>query len=195
MKRTPISGVSFYHLQLGAPGLASQRALLLADRAGEDYRSVVDDPGAVRMLTEVERAECLTLLVDGKRLLDNEDRHNLRGELEVLVKALVDMEAVRSGQHLVVVLTKLDELADSPHEARAKRDFDQLVRQVRIHHADAFGSIREFQVAASPKKPTLARGTGVADLLTWWMSAQIAELAVEIQMPVAARAFGRLQSR
>jgi len=41
--------------------------LLFADRSGEDYRSVADDPSVATEFVEVCRAEIITALVNGER--------------------------------------------------------------------------------------------------------------------------------
>jgi hypothetical protein len=193
-QRTPRSGLAFYHLQLKLDGADRHLGLLLADRSGEDYRALADDPKLAADLVEVTRAEVLTLLVDGKRLLDNGERHNLRGELALIIKTLVDTSTVRHGQHLCVVLSKLDAVTRSEHRARAEGDFDRIVASLRTHHSDAFASITSFKVAASPKLTGVSRGEGVTELLRYWTSCSIPTEPAQRTQPAPKRAFGRLTS-
>src|SRR5512136_747101 len=52
-ERTPRGDVAFYHLDVVGPGMERRLTLLIGDRAGEEYRSVADDPQAARSLHEV----------------------------------------------------------------------------------------------------------------------------------------------
>ena len=193
-KRTPVSDVVFYHLQLGTSVQPDSVALLLADRAGESYRTVADDPKAAIALYEVSRAESLTILVDGARLLDSGDRHNVRNELGLILRALVDTNSTRYRQHLAIVLTKLDAVNASADSARAHADFDRLVRAFSIQHGHAFDSVHSFKVAASPKKLGTPRATGCAELLRHWLESEVVDRAAEVAAPRPQRAFGRLST-
>lgn len=194
-QRTPRSGLAFYHLQLRLDAVPKSFALLMADRSGEDYRELIDDPKSASALIEAGRAEALTLLVDGKRLLDSGERHNLRSELELIIKTLVDTTTLRPGQHLCVVLTKLDAVAKSEHRVRAEGDFDRIVRSLQEHHSAAFASIAAFKVAASPKVTGVARGEGVSTLLKHWTQVCIPPEAASRSIVHAQRAFGRLSPK
>ncbi len=191
-ERTSRAALSFYHLQVAMGPEAKQRGLLLADRSGEDYRAVVDDPAAARGLSEVRRADVLTVLVDGKRLLDNGERHNVRSDLELLVKALVDTDTCRPRQHLCIVLTKLDEVMASPARKRAEADFARIAGNLRDHHGDFFESTNEYRIAASPKVTGVARGEGVPALLSQWVRCSVPVAVAPPAVVVASRAFGRI---
>ena len=90
MNRTPLGGVRFYHLSLAGGPAGDRLALVLGDRAGEEYKSAADDVSVVMTFSEVRRADTLTVLVDGQRLIDPVARHNLRSEIVMMLQALVD---------------------------------------------------------------------------------------------------------
>ncbi len=192
MERTPLGKVRFYHLDLSGGPAGDALALLLSDRAGEEYRSAADDVTDLPAFPEVSRADTLTVLIDGQRLLDAGARHNLRSEILLTLQALLDGGALRSGQQLVLVLTKLDAVQASPHRERAQNDFTAIEVQVRRAFNGAFGEIRACTVAASPSSVAVARGTGVADVLALWAAPAAKPATIPETAPAPVRAFARL---
>jgi hypothetical protein len=168
---TPLpGGVSFYHLGLRNRATSRLLDLVIADRTGEDYRSAADDPSISSGFPEVKRADSLTLLVDGERLLDRGARHNVRSEIELILQALVDADTTSTSQRVSLVLTKLDKIRSAaPAEGqRTERDFEALVESVQRLFGDFFKKVLPMQVAASPKTNVLPHGYGVSDLLQFW---------------------------
>ncbi|WP_236571583.1 TRAFAC clade GTPase domain-containing protein [Rhodovarius lipocyclicus] len=193
VSRTPRGNVRFYHLDLTGGVAGEALALALGDRAGEEYRGAADDPSISRSFAEVRSADSLTLLVDGERLLDAGARHNLRNELTLILQALVDEGSVNARQRLAVVLTKLDAVQTAAEAARAEADFQSLLAQLRRLFGALFADICPFRVAASPKTDALPRGTGVSELMTFWLEPSIAPVANRANPPNYARAFARLR--
>lgn len=168
-ERTKRGEVRFFHL-----GLLHQKAgealnLLLGDRAGEEYREAGDDTTVAAEFIEVERADVVTLLVDGKRLAHDGHRHNAREEMLLIVQALQDAEIVPIGARLAIVLTKIDAVRASPNAKRVEADLATVVARLNAHFADRFAKIEVFRVAASPTETGVERGTGVAELLKFWL--------------------------
>jgi len=193
MNRTPIGEVRFYHLELAYRSTGEFLALLLGDRAGEEYRAAADDVNIVATFSEVSRADTLTVLIDGQRLLDAGARHNVRSDIVMLLQGLQDGDGLRSVPRLALVLTKLDAVGESPHRERAMRDFEELCHNaVKLFDA-SFEEIASFQIAASPKTNTVPRGTGVSDLLTFWLKPASAPRASKLAPPAVERAFARLK--
>jgi hypothetical protein len=191
-ERTPRGSFGLYHLALCPSRSEDAVELLLTDRAGEEYLAMADDPTNARSFLELPRADTITLLVDGDRLLDSAGRHNHRSELGLMLQAMHDGDALRPGQRLAIVLTKLDKLARSSDRERAEGDFARVVADARQHFAKSFAAIEEFRVAASPSSDAFARGHGLAAVLDFWMEATVVGLVATDPSPPAARAFGRL---
>lgn len=191
-ERTGRGGVTFYHLNL-ANVTAPPLALILGDRAGEEYRSAADNVSSAAGFAEVLRADSISILMDGRRLLDLGARHNLRSEIELMVQALVDGGAIQRRLPVALVLTKLDEVQASPHRARAIADFENLLDSLRQHYGHVFVTIEPFQIAASPKTTDLPRGHGVDRLLAFWIAATAAPM-IDAAEPhsVPDRAFARI---
>ncbi len=176
INRTPLGEVEFFHIGLTDLPSEGRIALLIGDRAGEDYKSAADDVQIVASFHEVQRADTLTFLVDGHRLAQSVTRHQVRSELLRAVQALVDGGGTSIRQRVAIVLTKLDDVRASTYADRALSDFAKDVNKLRELFGDRFSSIASFQVAASPKNATVPRGEGIRELLQHWLSpAVIAE--------------------
>jgi len=194
MERTPLGEVRFYHLDLAGGPAGSRLALLMGDRAGEEYRSAADDVANLPPFPEIARADTITVLVDGQRLLDAGARHNLRSEIIMMLQAFLDGGVLRASQRLVVVLTKFDAIKTSPACDRAENDFRQLLVQLERAFGSTFSEIKSCVSAASPKNAVVPRGTGVGEMLTYWVAPAAFEPAERPTLTKPTRAFGRLSA-
>ena len=192
MSRTPRGGVRFYHLEVGGGPVGATLSLLMGDRSGEEYMDAADDASIACNFSEVIRADSLTLLIDGERLLDTGARHNLRGDVLLMLQALHDGGALRVGSRLAIVLTKLDAVRESPHTERVYRDFDALLLLLRDRFGDTFSVIEPFRTAALPQTDVLKRGTGVAELLSFWLKPAATPIPAARPIPSCGRDFARL---
>jgi hypothetical protein len=179
-ERTPLTDVKFYHAALRRPG-EPMLDLLFADRNGEDYGSAADDASAARGFVEIGRADTITLLVDGRQLVDLVTRNSVGSEILAIAQALIDGGAIEGRPRVAFVLTKLDEIGRSPDRERAERDFDRIDAKFRSLHGDSFGEIRSFKVAACPSDTSLPLGHNVSDLVAYW--GQAAPVAVSKPAP------------
>ena len=193
-ERTPHGEVRFYHLEVIDPATVepARIGLFLGDRAGEEYRSACDDPTLALSFPEIRRADCLTILVDGERLLHTGDRHNLQSQISLIIQAIIESDAMPFNLPLALVLTKLDVVRQSDKAAKAEADFASFSKQLSELYGDRFTNIAEFRVAASPKTTQLERGTGIQDLLRFWLDATPDVAQVKIFEPQESRAFCRL---
>lgn len=192
INRTPLGDVQFYHLALTRMPAGKAISLFLADRAGEEYRGATDDVSLAADFVEVHRADTITLLVDGVRLANNLSRHNVRAEVTLLIQALRDGKALTKTQRLAVVLTKLDEVNASTNKDRVLRDLDVEVSELRRLFGKDFVSIEAFRIAASPKTDAAQRGTGVPELLDFWLLEGTQTPDTLSALPAASRVFDRL---
>lgn len=170
INRTPLGDAEFLHLSVDHSVTGARFALLIGDRAGEDYRSAANDVQAVGEFFEVKRADTLTFLVDACRLLDPVTRHQARIEVLRTAQAMVDGGATSPRQRVAVVLTKVDEVRGSVDEARVMIDFSSVIGQLRTNFGSKFAAIEPFETAAQPKKKAAPRGTGLSELLTYWLA-------------------------
>ncbi|WP_245191701.1 TRAFAC clade GTPase domain-containing protein [Achromobacter insuavis] len=196
MERTPTGDATYFHLDLVATECESRHAALLANRSGEDYMDAQTDPTLVADFVELHRADVVTVLADGERLLDLGLRHQVRDDVCLTLRAFRESGTTRSWQRLAVVLTKLDAvLEDETKTERALQFFEGIVEDVRAQFSQHFAEVQAFRVAASPQSARANRGEGMTELIRYWMSepARLRPSVAPIVMPATARSFGRLR--
>lgn len=196
MERTLRGQVRFYHLDLAGREGRLRLGLLLADRAGEEYFETRSDPDSARDFPELARADTITVLADGAKLLDSGLRHNVKSEVLLTLQAFLDADIIRPWQRLAIVLTKLDAVRSGPEAgAKALKDFDGLVAAVRSAFDPHFAEIQSFYVAANPQSDAAERGEGLDLLIKYWVKApcRYKPLSVGEVEVRPTRAFGRLE--
>ena len=192
MYRTQRGEVRFFHLEVVGDFTGERVSLIVGDRSGEEYQEAIDDISMAMGFSEVKRADAISVLVDGERLLDTGGRHNLRSEITLMIQALRDGETLRIGARMAIVLTKLDAVLGADGGERAARDFDRIVENTRNLFGDIFSEIEAFKIAASPKTDASIRGRGVSDLLSFWLRPIIEAAPSRRSLPRFERAFARL---
>lgn len=166
------AGIKFFHLGLVNENDNKTVNFLFSERAGEDYKSIADDPSIVSEFPEITRADCVSIVVDGERLADIGARHNVKSDALLILQGLSDEKAVNSQQRLAIVLTKYDKVMRSHAKDRADSDFNGLVRKIRTLFSGDFSEIEAFKTAARPDSSEVKRGLGLADLLQFWARPQ-----------------------
>ena len=192
MYRTSRGEVRFLHLEVGGGAAGDRLSLVMGDRSGEEYQEAAADASIALGFLEIVRADSVTVLVDGERLLDTGARHNLRSEIILMLQALHDGDALRTGSRMAIVLTKLDAVVGSPYAQRAVSDFDYLVSHTRMLFGEFFSAIEPFKIAASPKTDASMRGKGVSDLLSFWLQPFAVPTPCARSVPSFERAFARV---
>lgn len=195
MGRTGRRDVRFYHLELVDTDSGTDPAVLLADRAGEDYLETRSNPDAALSFPELMRADVLTMLVDGERMLNAGARHNVRSEVRQTIQAFVEVGATRQTQRLAIVLTKVDMIRksnDSGPQAMSK--FNELVDSLRSTFGSQFADVQPFVIAAQPKSDGAKRGDGLDMLLAYWMDLprRYCPHPLKVPLPLPERYFARL---
>ena len=193
--RTERGEVRFYHLELVDTDSGAVPSVLLGDRAGEEYLETRSNPLAAQQFPELRRADVLTMLVDGQRLLDPGQRHNLRSETRQTLQAFVEADVVRPSQRLALVLTKLDVIRKVPDGGeRTFQGFDALVAGLRTDYGAHFAAVEAFQIAAQPNTDGAKRGENLDRLLAYWMAEPLRYMPAPMTfaVPDAERYFARL---
>lgn len=193
--RTPRGEVRFYHLELSDGSTGAAPSVLLGDRAGEEYLETRSNTDLAKAFPELPRADVLTMLVDGQRLLDAGQRHNVSSEVRQTIQAFVEAEVVRGTQCLAIVLTKLDALRKSEDGGnQAMQDFATLVQRLRTAFGVNFAAIESFAVAAQPKSDGATQGEGLEQLLAYWMAEprRYQPEAITVSLPPTDRYFALL---
>lgn len=193
-ERTKRGEVRFYHLEVANVKTLARLELLIADRAGEEYREILSDVANAPFFPEIARADTITLLIDGSQLGDDGLRHNVRNSALLTIQALCDSGACGPHQTLAVVLTKLDQVLADEDDGRTQKFFQAIVAVLNKRHQGHFRQILNFSVAASPKSAAAKRATGLPDLLDVWLEEPV-KLHDEPSAPTTqSRLFGRLRT-
>lgn len=194
--RTERGEVRFYHLELVDTDSGAMPSVLLGDRAGEEYLETRSNPLSAKEFPELRRADVLTLLVDGERLLDAGQRHNLRSEVRQTLHAFVEAGVVRPTQRLALVLTKLDVIRKaSDGGQRTFQGFETLVVGLRTDYGSNFAAVENFQIAAQPSTDGAKSGENLDRLLAYWMAEPLRYHPgpIAYKVPEAERYFDRLK--
>lgn len=150
---TSLSGtVAFLHLcvkQIGNE--AGNVNLLFTDRSGEEFKNAIDNTSLVSELIELQRADRVVLLIDGKRFADIQDRHAVISDALKMLRVLVDNGVLDHNDKLDIVLSKFDIVETSDRRKAIETDFSRLKNDINIQFLDSIGSIDYWKVAAIPK--------------------------------------------
>lgn len=191
MERTPRGPAKHFHL--GLSSASGTLDLLLADRNGEDYKAVRDSLDAAADFVEIRRADFVTVLVDGRRLTDNADRHNVASELKMILQGMVESGSLGAEHPLGLVLSKYDHVHASPNRDRALGDFRRLFDQLQALFGSRIKSLTSFLVAAAPHDPSFGAGHGLEALLAAWSAPKDVTPHESTLLAQPGRIFERLQ--
>lgn len=173
--RTLPEGVAYYHLCLTPTGSSRFCNIILADRFGEDYRDAPNGPVVGDNFAEIQRADVITILVDGSRLLSNITKHEARSSIEMMLRVFVEYEVIFSKPKLAIVLTKIDEIEVSENKDKALDFFSTICDRLKTLLGSHFSESMTFKTAASPKNTTVQAGVGLPDVLNFWLERQAIE--------------------
>jgi hypothetical protein len=192
IERTPRGEARFYHLDVSVDGSSDPLALLVADRAGEEYLEAANDVSLAIAFNEVKRADAIIVLVDGSKLIDIRARHNAQSDVKQMLQALIEANAFQEGQRLALVLTKFDLIDGDPNGQRAQTDFERVVSQVKVSTKGIFSEVSGFRIAASPQQKAKMRGSGVAGLLRYCLISPTRGQTEVQSAPALERSFAAL---
>ena len=192
MFRTPIGEVQFYHLALIGDLAPNGVALLLGDRAGEVYDGAAVDKSVASRLSEVQRADTLTVLVDGERLRDHGARHSVKRDILMTLQGLLEGGALSGRQYLALVLTKVDLFLAEEDYLRTQAEFRSFAEKLKRTFGSRFLNVSTFEVAATPTTVAVQRGYGIAALLAYWIRSTPSPIRPESKPTTGNRLFAHL---
>lgn len=166
-ERTKRGEVRFYHVDVRHNG--ELRSLLIADRSGEEYEEVADLAANASAMFELRRADVITVLVDGRRLVSPVDRADTMGAIPLILQGMAENGAFARRPNLAIVLTKDDVIQASARKDRVMQDFHAIVDAIKNSFDSSFGEMASFVTCASPKDAAAERGRGLSALLAFWM--------------------------
>ncbi|MBB2199746.1 hypothetical protein HLH44_20340 [Gluconacetobacter sp. 1c LMG 22058] len=177
-ERTKRGEVRFYHIDFRRDGVL--QSLLIADRSGEEYEEVADLAANATGMFELRRADVITVLVDGQRLVSLSDRADVMGAIPLIIQGMVENGAFLRKPNLAIVLTKNDAVQASPRKDRVEQDFCTLADGIRDAFTDHFGEFGSFVTSASPKNTIVLRGAGLEEVLAFWLKPSTASKGLRL---------------
>jgi hypothetical protein len=190
-ERTKRGEVRFYHVDVRREG--ALQSLLIADRSGEEYEEVADLAANATSMFELRRADVITMLVDGRRLSSPSDRADVMGAIPLIIQGMVENGAFARKPNLAIVLTKDDAVQASPRKDRVEQDFRTIVDGIKDTFVGHFGDFSSFVTSASPKDTNVVRGSGLAEMLDFWLSPSAEPKGLRLQYS-SGRVFDTLTS-
>jgi hypothetical protein len=142
---------------------------LLADRSGELFSDVVDEPAKSKNFIEISKCNVVCILVDGAQLIDNEKRALHLTRIRRLMRAFSEQGALPKSGIIQIVLTKFDALGDDPENHPVLTQVNAIVKEVEAR--DGGLSVKFYKVAARPTSATqkVELGHGIEQLVLDWI--------------------------
>ena len=170
--RTPHGdGLRFMHIAV-CNAIIGKIQVLITDRSGEFYTSLSKGQEGIHELPDVRRADKVLILVDGKRLLDDE-RHAVKTNARMTIETLLDLGAMGSGHRLGILLTKYDLVKDSSLCDRAENDFNDLVASIKDRFGRKVQDINSFKIASRSTSSNVDSRYGLLEVLQDAISGEI----------------------
>lgn len=178
------STIHFLHLRLARLHTESFHIqnLLLADIPGETFKAIRDSSDAVNSLHILKRADSITLLLDGALLINRKNRHNATSDSRMILRAILQENALANFCKIDIVFSKWDLIQDSTFREEiidyinaVKNEFTEIIAQ---KHPFEF-----HEIAARPTKPSIPFALGIPVLLRSWMESPATRSHAMIFLP------------
>lgn len=164
----PGPGPQFLHLELRHRSDGSLADLLLSDLPGETFERLRDNSAEWAHLPFVQRADRFVIVLDGERLISNEERHTTVYSARQLLRSALESGAVAE-VNVDIIISKWDLVAVSGDEAIASAD----AASNEILTVVGQSSERIFRTAARSDHPSSVPSRfGVDTLLQSWLTQQ-----------------------
>jgi len=193
-ERTYVSeGLQYYHLALAGLENPSRRTdLFFSDRAGETYRSAMDQPHEFKTFPELSVARIVALLIDGARLAQPQELHEVLATIGRMVRAMLDSGALNDTQHLQLVMTKRDEVKRSENRDAIEMQVASLVERLQSNFGSRIATIQYFAISARDPKGEHQPADRCDALLSAWIDAPEPPVRIVEQNEDPSTGFDRL---
>jgi hypothetical protein len=161
----------FLHLDLvQEQNLASRHSLLFSDISGEAFEAARESVDEARALMQLQRADHLLVLVDGRKLLSPGERQSARRHPMSLLRNLLSGGVIGRTSYIDVAVSKWDYIDATDPDSPARRAVDLIREEVATRVAPHVGRARVVTVAARPQRNSgVEPRHGVSDLLRSWV--------------------------
>lgn len=181
---TPVDVVEFLHLRLrSASGTAvGAYNLLLSDISGERFKAMRDSSAAVRKVGMLKRADHLCLVLDGEKLANPNERHSARADVRMLLRSILDADALSTSCRINIVIAKWDLVVAEPETGPERLFITQTCAELTAI-AKRNGTTRAFEIAARPTTAKVQFAFGVPTLLRYWLQDPATPARAKIYLP------------
>ncbi len=151
-KHTGLIEKTILHLKVNSSENNGSQNLLFSDLAGEWYRLAKDSVEECKKITLLSRADHITILIDGKKLIKPKKKHEAFSNVRMLLRSFIDAEMVDQNTFVEIVFAKWDLIEPIIKKDKSLRDFIEIIKkdlqelvQTRV------GKLTFFQIAARPE--------------------------------------------
>ena len=176
--------VDFLHLQLArtSPNQFPRQNLLLSDVSGERFRALRDSSAAVGEMKVLRRADHLCIVIDGERLSDPGQRQAARTDARMLLRSLIEADALSSTCRVEIVVSKWD-LVLACSDLETVKSFVAETRTTLERQAEGLREVRYLEIAARPENESLPFAFGLPTLLRTWLEVPTAPARTLLYLP------------
>jgi double-GTPase-like protein len=168
----PQEGQEFFHLRLRKGPSELFRELLFADMSGEFYERAIKNAAELREkeFETLPRCDYFLLLLDGEKLLDLEQRQDVRRDGLTFLRRCQEAKLLRPETVLQVMISKWDIVAGKPEdEQKSCKNFVASRFQTDVLHRDV--EVLEIASRPDPHSEGIAKLFGVKDVFPRWVEA------------------------
>lgn len=181
---TPVEPLEFLHLRLSPPlpSLLGPQSLLLSDISGERFRALRDSTDAVKNMPMLRRADSLCIILDGEKLSDVNQRQLARTDARMLLRSLIQGQALSQNCNIEIVFAKWDLLLGHPDQASLMSFVENTKEEMR-KVSEKVTIPQFFEIAARPRSRNVPFAFGLPTLLRSWLKEPSDPARVTLYLP------------
>jgi len=187
--------VGFLHLMLRPLDGGALQHVLISDRSGEAFDDARVDTSLIKELVEIRQASRVCFLLDGARLLTDDQRAGYTRRFKQIIRALHDNGALRKGIPIEVLTSKIDKLMRSPQSERLIGILDDYERRLIRDFGTMGVDISCYRICALPRADYSIGYSGLEDTIRRWMAPRTPPDVRPAPVPDATRQIDRLSAR
>lgn len=175
----------FLHLKISQQNGSeiSRQDLVLSDVSGELFQQVTDYSLQPSHFSVIQRANNLTIVIDGARILDVANRQSVQTQTRVLLRSLIESNSLNKDCRIQIVFSKWDLVADSEKSA----PFTSYVANLRQMIIDLIGNKHQLiflEIAARPENRKVHFAHGLPKLLRLWTTHLVDDMLDSLEVPI-----------
>ncbi|HEY1528527.1 MAG TPA: hypothetical protein VGH51_20055 [Candidatus Angelobacter sp.] len=191
------AGQEYLHLRLRKDITQPFQEILFADMSGEFYERAIQNSAELAEFSILKRSDYLVLLLDGGKLLDHEQRQNVRQDGLTFLRRCQESGLLRESTTLQVMISKWDVVLQRP-----QLEQDQCFQFItsRFNETVIHRQVSVIRAASrpSPDSSGVDKLFGLKSVFVDWM--EITHYALRArrltpQVPESAKIFNQISSQ